>query len=92
MAEVTHEVEPESATPVENVQYTPSVYLEVSKEQLDMLEVGNEVTMMLRGKVKGLNANEADRANNRYEIQLELKEVKIDPKENEFSRLMEDDD
>ena len=91
MAELTHEVQPEAAAE-EVPQYVPTVYLEVSKEQLDMLEVGNSVCIKLHGKVKGLQANEADKAKNRYEISLELQEVKIDPKENEFTRMVEDDE
>lgn len=91
MTEVTHEVEPESASTALD-QYTPSVYLEISKEQLDMLEVGKNVNINLLGKVKSLSANEADKANNRYEISLELKTVKIDPEDNEFGELAKDDD
>lgn len=90
MAELKHEVEPESAAP-EVPQYTPSVYLEVSKEQLDMLEVGKNVTIKLQGLVKGLEANEEDKANNRYSIRLELKSVSIDDNDNEFAQLAEDE-
>ena len=88
---VTHEIKPEGIA--EKVdQYVPSVYLEISKEQLDMLEVGNDVVLKLSGKVKGLDSREGDTDNNRYEIRLELQEVKIDPKENEFSKLLDEDE
>lgn len=89
MTEITHEVKPESIAE-DSVQYVPSVYIEVSKEQLDLLEVGKDVTIKLIGKVKRLEASEHDKANNRYEISMELQEVSIDPKENEFSELADD--
>lgn len=91
MAEVKHEVEPENIAE-EVPQYTPSVYLEVSKEQLDLLEVGKNISMKIQGKVKSLEANEQDKANNRYSINLELKAVSIFDDDNEFSKLAEDDD
>ena len=90
MSDVTHEVGPDSAAPVAE-QYTPSVYIEVSKEQLELLEVGNTVTMKLTGKVKGLSADEMHKGSDRYEIRMEMQTVKIDPKENAFTELAEDD-
>lgn len=91
MSEVTHEVETESIA-VEAPQYTPSVYLEVSKEQLDMLEVGKNVTITLLGKVKGLSADERDKGSDRYNIDLELKSVKINSEDTEIGKLLDDDE
>jgi hypothetical protein len=91
MSELTHEVEPESIA--EDVpQFIPSVYLEISKEQLDLLEVGKNVKIGLLGRVKGLRADEGDNDNNRYSIDLELKKVSIVDDDNEFSKMAEEDD
>ena len=91
MAELAHEVEPESITqPVP--QFVPSVYLEVSKEQLDVLEVGKNVQIKLLGKVSGLRADEKAAENDRYSIDLELKKVSIIDDDNEFSKMSEEDD
>jgi len=90
MAEMTHEVEPEGATPGA-MQYKPMVHIEVSEEQLKELEVGQEVTMKIRGKVKKLGADDVDEANKRFNVCLDLQSVSIDPEENEFTRLAEDD-
>ena len=91
MAEVKHEVKPEGITE-EVPQFIPTVYLEVSKEQLEMLEVGNDVVMTLKGKVKGLQARDEGELGGRHEIQLELQEVVIDPKDNDFSKLLDEDE
>lgn len=91
MAEVKHEVKPEGVAEVAP-QYMPSVYLEISKEQLDMLEVGKNIVMTLKGKVTGLQSNQEDENDGRHEIRLELQEVSIDPKDNEFSDLLDEDE
>lgn len=90
MAELIHEIQPESSQE-KAVQYRPSVYLDVSKEQLDVLEVGKNVTIQLMGKVTQLRASDSDSEDNRYEISLDLKEVVIDPEDNAFADLAEDD-
>ncbi len=93
MAEVTHEVEAESIASAETPEpYMPRIYLEVSKEQLDMLEVGKNVTLKVSGKVKALSADLRDKSNDKYEIQLELKEVKISPEDNDIAKLLDDDE
>ena len=90
MAELAHEVEPEGIA--ETVpQFVPSVYLEVSKEQLELLDVGKNVQIKLLGKVKGLRADEASDDSNRYSIDLELKKVSIVDDDNEFSKMAEED-
>ena len=92
-AEMKHEVEPESvASAATEEPYVPRIYLEVSKEQLDILEVGKDVTIKVSGKVKGLSADQKDKSDDKYEIQLALKEVKISPEDNEFAKLLDDDE
>lgn len=93
MAEVTHEVEAESIASAETPEpYIPRIYLEVSKEQLDMLEIGKSVTMKILGRVKALSADQRDKHDDKYEIQLELKEVKIDSADNKIAALLDDDE
>lgn len=71
-----HEVEPEGiAEAVE--QYIPTLYIEISKEQAETLEVGDDTEMTLKGKVKGIEMNERDQEEGRYNLSLELKEVEI---------------
>jgi len=90
-----HEIKPESiseqATPV---PYMPRVHLEISKEQLEVMEVGEDVTITLKGKVHSVSSNEMDEGSDkgRYEICLKMQEVIIDPKENEFEALLDEDD
>ena len=87
---LTHEVEPEGISETAS-QFMPSVYLEISKEQQKVLEIGKQVTITLRGKVKSLSANEQDKGTDRHEVTLELKKVEINDDDNEFSKLAEDD-
>jgi len=89
-SKLVHEVEPEGISEVA-AQFMPSVYLEISKEQQKVLEIGKQVTITLRGKVKSLSANEQDKGTDRHEVTLELKKVEINEDENEFSKLAEDD-
>lgn len=91
MTELVHEVEVESAAEVAE-QYVPSIYIEVSKEQLEILEVGANVKIQLLGKVKSLSADEKDKGNDRYNISLELKSVKIDPEDTEIGKLLDADE
>jgi len=91
MAKITHEVEPEGIADSVD-QYVPSVYLEISKEQQKLLEIGAQVKITLQGKVKSLSANELDKGTDRHEVTLELKKVSIDADDNEFTKLAEDDD
>ena len=93
MQDMTHEVEAESiASATTPEPYIPRIYLEVSKEQLDILEVGKDVTIKVSGKVKGLSADQKDKSDDKYEIQLELKEVKISPEDNEIAKLLDEDE
>lgn len=93
MKDMIHEVEAESVASVSTPEpYIPRIYLEVSKEQLDILEVGKDVTITVSGKVKGLSADQRDKSDDKYEIQLELKEVKIKPEDNEITKLLDDDE
>lgn len=93
MAEVTHEVEPESIASAETPEpYVPRIYLEISKEQLELLEVGKNVTIKILGKVKGLSADQRYKSDDKYEIQLEPKEVKIDSADNEIAALLDEDE
>jgi hypothetical protein len=89
--EISHEVEPEPIAK-ELPRFVPSVYLEVSKEQLDVLDVGKNVSIKLLGRVTGLRADENASENNRYSIDLELRKVSIIDDDNEFSKMAEDDD
>lgn len=91
--EMTHEVKPESATE-EMPQWRPTVTLEISKDQMEMLKVGNVVRFNILGKVKGVRECEMGQDNEapKYDINLELQEVSIKPEENEFTRMAEDED
>lgn len=93
MAEISHEVEAESIASVSTPEpYVPRIYLEVSKEQLDMLEVGKNVTMKILGTVKALSSDQREKDDDKYEIQLALKEVKIDAEDNDMAKLLDDDE
>jgi len=93
MKDLKHEVEPESIASAETPEpYVPRIYLEVSKEQLDVLEVGKDVKIKLHGKVKALSADQREKSDDKYEIQLELKEVMISPEDNDIAKLLDDDE
>ena len=93
MTEVKHKVEPEKILNSETPEpYVPRIYLGVSKEQLDMLEIGKEVTMKIFGKVKALSSDQREKGEDKYEIQIELKEVKIDSADNKIAALLDDDE
>lgn len=89
MTEMTHEIKPEGIAD-EVPQFVPSVHIEVSKEQLDILEVGKDVVITLKGKVKSLSAGEFAESDNNYSISMELSAVSINPKDNEFGELADD--
>lgn len=89
MAEIKHDVVPEQITEVAP-QFVPSVHLEVSKEQLEILEVGKDVVIKIAGKVTSLSAGEFAESDNNYSISLELQTVTINPKDNEFGELADD--
>ncbi len=91
MAKMTHEVEPEGVAEAVS-QFVPSVYLEVSKEQQEVLEIGAQVKIVLQGKVKSLSMNEQDKGTDRHEVTLELKKVTIDSEDNEFTKMAAEDD
>lgn len=91
--EMTHEVKPEQIAE-EAPQWRPTVTLEISKDQMEMLEVGNVVRFNILGKVKGVRECEMGKDSEapKYDINLELQEVSIKPEENEFTRMAEDED
>lgn len=91
--EMTHEVKPEGIAE-ETPQWRPTVTLEISKDQMEMLEVGNVVRFNILGKVKGVRECEMGQDNEvpKYDINLELQEVSVKPEENEFTRMAEDED
>lgn len=90
MAAIKHEIKPEGIAE-EVAQYVPTVYLEVSKEQLEMLEVSEDVAMTIKGKVVGMNQRDYGEDEGRYEVQIELQEITIDEEDNEFAELSEDE-
>lgn len=93
MSEVVHEVEPESIASAKTPEpYVPRIYLEVSKEQLDMLEVGKNVEMKIAGTVKALSSDQREKSDDKYELQLAIKTVKIDPEDTEIGKLLDDDE
>ncbi len=93
MQDIVHEVETESIASTSTPEpYVPRIYLEVSKEQLDMLEVGKNVAMKISGTVKGLSADQRDKDDDKYEIQLAIKTVKINPEDCEMGKLLDDDE
>lgn len=82
----SYKVKPEpdyatSAAPVEKRKKEkryPTVSIPVSKEIIDALEVGGQVTVTLTGKVRGLESRQSadnDPWSNRDELRMELRMV-----------------
>jgi hypothetical protein len=90
-APMKHEIKPEGISEAKE-QYMPSVYLDISEDQADMLEVGEDVVITLKGKVTRLSIDTRGAEKGRYEISMEMQEVIIDPKENEFTKLLDEDE
>ena len=71
-------------------QYQRTIYLPVSKEIVDSLDVDEKVKVVLHGRIAGLEAREGAEYSN-YEIQLELRSLATEEK-NEFTELLDDDE
>jgi len=94
-----HAVEPEGITDV-TPQYIPSIRVEISKEQADTLSIGKDAEITVKGRVTGLDINDRDQENGRFNLDLELKEVEIlemgddesDPEDTEIADLLDDNE
>ena len=69
--------------------YRPTVYLEVSKEIVEALEIGDMTKIIIEGKVTVLESRSTEKNEGRNEIQLELHKISVDAG-NEFEDLLED--
>ena len=78
----------DEATPFE---YSFSVYLPVNKEIADTVDVDDVVEIHLKAVVKGLNNREQSNDADRYEIQIELREVDVYG-ENEYENMAREDE
>ena len=71
--------------------YQRMLYLPVSKEIIDSLDIDAKISVMLVGKVTGLEAREGEDYSS-HEVKLELKSIETSPIEgNEFSALVDDE-
>lgn len=73
------------------VDYAPCIYLPVNKEIIEALKVGEQVRVELVGEVKSLDSSESASNADRYDIRIEVSQVKID-EENEYSKLAKEDE
>jgi hypothetical protein len=80
----------EAATPAKR-KYRPTVYFPISKEILNTLEVGQDVEVLLKGKVEMLESRESLGGKQKAEMRLEIHEVAAYA-EGEFEKLSRDDD
>lgn len=66
------------------------VHLPVSKEILEALEVGTEVSIVLTGKVEGLEMRMHEERKEKNEVTLMVDKISTD-ESNEFAEMAEDD-
>lgn len=78
-----------AGTSPKDTPYYPTVYFPISKEILDTLEVDEDVTVTIKGKVKMLESRQ-DGENEKSECRIELREVEVYSK-GEYEKLSEDD-
>jgi len=94
MAKMTYEVpdvkmsEAEIASPAPN---RPSIYIPVNEEIASGIDVDDNVTFTVKGTIKAKRNVESAYSDGTYDIDIELKEIVFDDK-NEFSKLVEDDE
>ena len=92
----THKIKAQKMNETEmpmDEEYKESVYLPVSKETIEMLEVGQEVEITIKGTVKGLESREGPDSENN-EIRFEIDEVST-PDSNkitDFNESLDEDD
>lgn len=84
---------PVSPASEEGLVYPPNaaVYLPANKEIIDQLAIDGMVEITIKGRVMSLENRESNLDSNRYEFEVEIKEIEAYP-ENEFSELAKDDD
>lgn len=76
--------------PVENDRWFRQIRLPVNKAIIDVVKVGDEVEVKLKGKVVSTEARETERGKPRHEMEIELMEIESYAEENEFSELADD--
>ena len=67
------------------------VCLPANKEILAALEIGEDVSVTIRGKVTGLESREREGRTERQEFDLEIKSVEVDSM-NEYEKMAAEDD
>ena len=63
-----------------------------SEEMVNSLSVGDEVTIMLKGQVTGLESEDTSHRPNRHDITISMERVTMQDAKNEFEQLVEDDE
>jgi hypothetical protein len=88
--ETTHEIEPETITPEVAVSndYQHQVYLPISKEIVDQLQVDDVIHVSFQGKVRELSSGFGD--SDDYSLSIGVKRVTVET-ENEFEKLSRDE-
>ena len=84
------EVAPSEAAETMPMAYAPRFYVPASKEMVDKLELGMTIDIRVKGKVRSLDQRDEASQENKYEFELEVKQVSLD-ESNEFTELAEDD-
>lgn len=72
-------------------EYGFQIYLPINKEISDMIDVDESVEIHITGVVKGKNNREQNNDADRYELQIELREVDVYG-ENEFEKMAREDE
>ena len=89
--EHTHEIEPSTidSDSVPSLDYKHTVYLPISKEIMEELQVDDIIHIKLQGKVRELSSGYDD--SDDYSLSVSVSRVTVDT-ENEFEKLSMDDD
>jgi len=82
--------ESDCCTVDEDMRWMRRTSLPISKEMMEKLSVGDEVTLTLKGKVISLEANEHEERVARNEIGVDLDKVELPDSRNVFEELNED--
>jgi hypothetical protein len=89
--EATHEIQPDTIEPdsVPSNDYKHSVYLPISKEIMEELQVDDIIHIKFQGKVRELSSGYND--SDDYSLSVSVSRVTV-ATENEFEKLSLDDD
>jgi hypothetical protein len=88
--EATHEIQPDAIEPdsVPSLDYKHSVYLPISKEIMEALQVDDIIHVRFTGKVRELSSGYND--SDDYNLSMSVNRVTV-ATENEFEKLSDDD-